>query len=134
MVNKPLIRPAISGGGTWPGGGRLTSHELMIDSLLGLQNLQCYDLGHRSTEKDAPPAIAIGLSGNRISTLGFVIADFVPFYHVISPCQEYVYVLSNHLEQINKSMPVKSYVFSSFKNLESPKICGSDTCAYVFFP
>ena len=29
MVNKPLIRPAISGGGgTWPGGGRLTSHEL----------------------------------------------------------------------------------------------------------
>ena len=24
MVNKPLIRPAISGGGTWPGGGRLT--------------------------------------------------------------------------------------------------------------
>ena len=27
MVNKPLIRPAISGGGTWPGGGRLTSHE-----------------------------------------------------------------------------------------------------------
>ena len=28
MVNKPLIRPAISGGGTWPGGGRLTSHEI----------------------------------------------------------------------------------------------------------
>ena len=24
MVNKPLIRPAISGGGTWPGGGWLT--------------------------------------------------------------------------------------------------------------
>ena len=27
MVNKPLVRPAISGGGTWPGGGRLTSHN-----------------------------------------------------------------------------------------------------------
>ena len=27
MVNKPLIRPAISGGGTWPGGGWLTSHK-----------------------------------------------------------------------------------------------------------
>ena len=26
MVNKPLIRPAISGGGTWPGWRRLTSH------------------------------------------------------------------------------------------------------------
>ena len=26
MVNKPLIRPAISGGGTL-GGGRLTSHD-----------------------------------------------------------------------------------------------------------
>ena len=30
MVNKPLIRPAISGGGTWPGGGRLTSHECAL--------------------------------------------------------------------------------------------------------
>ena len=27
MVNKPLIRPAISGGGTL-GGGRLTSHDM----------------------------------------------------------------------------------------------------------
>ena len=27
MVNKPLTRPAISWGGTWPGGGRLTSHD-----------------------------------------------------------------------------------------------------------
>ena len=27
MVNKPLLRPAIPGGGTWPGGGRLTSHK-----------------------------------------------------------------------------------------------------------
>ena len=30
MVNKPLIRPAISGGGTWPGGGRLTSHDSSV--------------------------------------------------------------------------------------------------------
>ena len=30
MVNKPLIRPAISGGGTWPGGGRLTSHDIVV--------------------------------------------------------------------------------------------------------
>ena len=29
MVNKPLIRPAISGGGTL-GGGRLTSHDLFL--------------------------------------------------------------------------------------------------------
>ena len=26
--HKPLIRPAISGGVTWPGGGRLTSHDI----------------------------------------------------------------------------------------------------------
>ena len=30
MVNKPLIRPAISGGGTL-GGGRLTSHEKILE-------------------------------------------------------------------------------------------------------
>ena len=27
MVNKPLIRPLFLGGGTWPGGGCLTSHD-----------------------------------------------------------------------------------------------------------
>ena len=36
MVNKPLIRPAISGGGTL-GGGRLTSHD--YKSLLNKKQL-----------------------------------------------------------------------------------------------
>ena len=27
MVNKPFIRPYFWGGGTWPGGGWLTSHN-----------------------------------------------------------------------------------------------------------
>ena len=35
MVNKPLIRPAISGGGTL-GGGRLTSHDIMTPGWLEL--------------------------------------------------------------------------------------------------
>ena len=28
--HKPLIRPIFSGGGTWPGGGRLTSHDCWL--------------------------------------------------------------------------------------------------------
>ena len=36
MVNKPFIRPAISGGGTWPGGGLVDDrHDLREKQMQG---------------------------------------------------------------------------------------------------
>ena len=51
MVNKPLIRPAISGGGTL-GGGTLTSHDMENGTssekrgwgVVGLPFFQCWKL------------------------------------------------------------------------------------------
>ena len=100
------------------------------DSLFGSQNLQCYDLGHRSTEKHGPrhqQLVVHGLIVNRqphrllhLDLLELMLfLSTMLYHHAWNMCA----FLSNHLEQINQSKST----LGAFQSLNASQIISVST-------